>query len=129
MSFLVKKPESGKNKIDTLQVQLNRLQSKKALLQNRLKQALKSERKARTRTLIQMGGLVTMIGLSDLCDIREGEDLQLDINALDKAAVLLGILEETLSSLPSTLSEPDLERFKQIGIRRLKMQRGYPLPN
>jgi len=129
MSFLVKKPEKGNSRIDTLQVQLNRLQSKKALLQNRLKQALKSERKARTRTLIQMGGLVTMIGLSDLCDIREGEDLQLDINALDKAAVLLGILEETLSSLPSTLSEPDLERFKQIGIRRLKMQRGDPLPN
>src|SRR5438477_1660789 len=61
-------------------------------------------RKSRTRTLIQLGGLVSLTGLLDYCDINIGEDLQEDITKMDKAAVLLGILLETYDNVPN---EPD----------------------
>ena len=48
-----------------------------------------TQRRARTRTLIQMGGLLNMVGLPQLCGIAEGDDLQLDLDNQDKAATLL----------------------------------------
>ena len=77
-----------------------------------------SNRKARTRTMIQLGSLVSMSGLTSLLHIQEGEDLQFDMEAKDKAAMLLGALSE----LTDTNSLSRQEKWKDKGIRMLKMR-------
>lgn len=77
-------------------------------------------RKARTRTLIQAGALVNLVGLLELCDIEEGEDLQLDITSRDKAALLLGILSDAMAHIQSNPSQTDLNKWKETGIMLLK---------
>ena len=103
-----------------IQVKINRLQSQKATLENKLQATSKSLRKARTRTLIQMGGLLNMLNLPSICGINEGEDLQTDLEASDKAAVLLGMLTHLEDSLPSIIFDQVIEQFKQKGIRVIK---------
>ena len=104
---------------------LNRLQARKAQLDNQQRVVDNTDRRARTRTLIQMGGLLNMIGLPQLCGIADGDDLQKDSLNHDKAAILLGMLvhlNEKLLEQPR-LFEADtgiLEGFKQRGIRMLK---------
>lgn len=104
---------------------LNRLQAKKAQIDNQQKAIDTTDRRARTRTLIQMGGLLNMIGLPQLCGITDGDDLQKDPLNQDKAAILLGMLvhlNEKLLEQPH-LFEADagiLEGFKQRGIRMMK---------
>lgn len=102
---------------------LNRLQSLKSQLNNRQKSFDSVDRRARTRTLIQMGGLLNMIGLPQLCGISDGDDLQQDLDNQDKAATLLGMLvhlNETLSSSPQALNPYQLDEFRQRGIRLMK---------
>ena len=53
-----------------------------------------------------------MIGLSELCGIHEGDDLQPDSEAMDKAAILLGMLVALKEELPPTLTQEELNRFK-----------------
>ena len=96
---------------DQIQVKINRLQSQKAVLQNRLDRNI--NRKARTRTLIQMGGLLNMISLPAICGINEGDDLQLDLEHSDKAAMLLGMLAHLEDSLPPTLSDQMILEFSR----------------
>jgi hypothetical protein len=103
-----------------IQVKINRLQSQKAVFENKLKIKNNSLRKARTRTLIQMGGLINMLNLPSICGIDEGDDLQLNFETSDKAAVLLGMLAHLEDSLPPTLSEQVISQFKQKGIRVIK---------
>lgn len=79
-----------------------------------------SDRKARTRTLIQLGSLVSMSGLTSLLHIKEGEDLQYDIEAKDKAAMLLGAISEIIES--DLLSSVIQQRWLDKGIRLLKMR-------
>jgi hypothetical protein len=110
-------------KHNSLKVKMNRLRSQKVALQNKLDWHSKSERKARTRTLIQIGSLVNMIGLTELCHIVEGEDLQLDRAAQDKAATLLGMLTTLIEQNPSALSAEQEQMFRQKGIRVFKMYR------
>lgn len=105
----------------SLKAELNRLRIQQVVLEGKVNKQQKSERRARTRTLIQLGGLVNMIGLTDLCGITEGEDLQLDLSAQDKAATLLGMLVTLIEQLPPTLSNEQEKTFKQKGIRALKM--------
>lgn len=105
----------------SLKVELNRLKTQQIVLERKVSKQQKSERRARTRTLIQLGGLVSMIGLTDMCGIVEGEDLQLDMSAQDKAATLLGMLVTLIEQLPPTLSDEQEKTFKQKGIRALKM--------
>ena len=52
-------------------------------------------RKSHTRTKIQLGGLLLKSGLTDLLDIDQGDDLQLDFEKKDKAYILLGILADS----------------------------------
>jgi hypothetical protein len=102
---------------------LNRLQSLKAQLNTRKAGFVNSDRRARTRTLIQMGGLLNMIGLPQLCGIEDGDDLQQNLENQDKAATLLGMLvhlNETLSITPLELDPSQLDAFKQRGIRLMK---------
>ena len=116
-SLLTQQPSSLPSQI---QVKINRLQSQKAALENKLKIKNNSLRKARTRTLIQMGGLINMLTLPSICGIDDGDDLQLDLENSDKAAVLLGMLAHLEDSLPPTLSEQMIGQFKQKGIRVIK---------
>ncbi len=51
-------------------------------------------RKARTRTLIQLGGLVEKSGLLEPLNIMLGDDLQKDYEHLDSTAILTGALSE-----------------------------------
>lgn len=105
-----------------IQIKINRLQAQKAVLENKLKLKVRSARKARTRTLIQLGGLINLVALPNLCGISDGDDLQLDIKTSDKAAVLLGMLVHLEHSLPPTLSDQQIAQFKQLGIRVIKNQ-------
>ena len=116
-SLLTQQPSSLPSQI---QVKINRLQSQKAALENKLKIKNNSLRKARTRTLIQMGGLINMLTLPSICGIDDGDDLQLDLENSDKAAVLLGMLAHLEDSLPPNLSEQMIGQFKQKGIRVIK---------
>ena len=100
-------------KYSNIEVQLNRLLAQKASIQHKLKIKNKSERKARTRTLIQLGGILSLTPLLDICDIHLGDDLQLSHQ--DKADLLLGILSSLLDKLPDSLSNTDLDNFKHLG--------------
>ncbi len=104
---------------------LNRLQARKAQLENQQKAMSVMDRRARTRTLIQMGGLLNMIGLPQLCGIHEGDDLQTDPLNHDKAATLLGMLvhlNEKLLEQPHLFEAHSgiLDGFKQRGIQMMK---------
>jgi len=104
---------------------LNRLHARKAQLENQQKVLTVMDRRARTRTLIQMGGLLNMIGLPQLCGIHEGDDLQKDPLNHDKAATLLGMLvhlNEKLLDQPHLFESHTgtLDGFKQRGIQMMK---------
>lgn len=73
---------------------LNRLRALRHTLQHKLDLSSRSERKARTRTLIQLGGLVHKCGLTERFGIALGEDLQLEVNSRDKAKRLEEWLEK-----------------------------------
>lgn len=105
-----------------LQTQLNRLNAQKVALVNKLKNISKKERKARTRTLIQIGGLINMLGLPAYCEIEMGDDLQCDLINQDKAAILLGMLISLQEQLPPQLPLAQINEFKRKGIRYMKGQ-------
>ncbi|USO01584.1 MAG: conjugal transfer protein TraD [Alphaproteobacteria bacterium] len=75
-------------------------------------------RKARTRTLIQIGGLVEKSGLLDRLSISLGQDLQRDNALRDEVLVLLG----ALSSLEEEMGRGDYSRnlWKERGISIIK---------
>ncbi len=79
-----------------------------------------SHRKARTRLMIQAGGLLHKSGLMDAFLIEPGEDLQAYEN-LEKAAKLLGFLTSFLEE--KSFDETNLERWKLRGERLLKYDR------
>lgn len=104
-------------------VVLNRLGAAKAALLHQGKLADKSVRRARTRTLIQIGALVKMVGFFPVCGIDEGMDLQLNIEHQDKAAILLGILLESFAALPETPSVEQLDKWQRKGVQKFKSHR------
>lgn len=69
-------------------------------MQSRYTQSKSDLRRARTRTLIQIGGLIEKSGFLEKIGIQLGDDLQNDEALFDKASTLLGAvyeLQETLS--------------------------------
>ena len=100
---------------------INRLLAQKAALQHKMKRQKNSKRKARTRTLIQLGGLLDLTPLLAICKIELGEDLQLDYP--DKSATLLGILSYFCDQIPEHFTDQDLAKFKSIGEDLLKKGR------
>ncbi len=72
-----------------------------------------NERARRTKSLIQLGGLVIKSGLAEKLAIPIGEDLQK--HHLEKAAIMLGFLIHT----QNTLTESSMENFKEIGRQKL----------
>lgn len=82
-----------------------------------------SERKKRTRTLIQLGGLVDLSGIMDTCNITHGENLQEDAYVDGKAAILLGMLMAANESLVQQNTHDQAVQkqiFKRRGITLLK---------
>ncbi|MDR3180023.1 MAG: conjugal transfer protein TraD [Holosporaceae bacterium] len=105
-------------KLAKTEVKLNRLRAQKAALSFRVKHQQNSERKARTRTLIQMGGLLEITPLPSICNINLGDDLQLDHP--EKSATLLGLLLHISDQISETTLTNDLEKFRKIGVNYLK---------
>lgn len=113
---------------DTLQDKLKALEIKKNRINAQLniqnKKTIATEniaRKKRTRTLIQLGSLIKLSGLMEICEIEEGNDLQSNPEDADKAATLLGVLITCVENMREELDESVLEILKQKGIRTLKM--------
>ena len=77
------------SKLSDIKIKLSRLYAEKAALKHKIEKQESSTRKARTRTLIQMGGLLELTPLPALCEIQLGDDLQGEHQS--KAALLLGI--------------------------------------
>ncbi len=75
-------------------------------------------RKARTRTLIQVGGLLKLSGLLDFFEIVEGEDLQLNIQGQEKAATLIGFLNSLEKKTSTEVFQK--ETWKKEGFLKLK---------
>ena len=99
-------------------IEINRLLAQKAALQHKMQKQETNKRKARTRTLIQLGGLLDLTPLLAICNIELGEDLQL--YHPDKSATLLGILSHLCDKLPEHFTDQDLEKFKSVGEKLLK---------
>jgi hypothetical protein len=97
---------------------LNRCKREKEDYLSKRGQTIMSFRKARTRTLIQLGGLVEKSGLLDTLGLKVGADLQRDETCLEGAAVLVGGFSEVHSMLQSSDSHAHkilwAERGKEI---------------
>jgi hypothetical protein len=109
----------SKTKISDIDAKLNRLKSQKAALETKQKVQTKRERMQRTRTLIQVGGLVSLSGLLERFGIALGDDLQLDIDAKEQSKVIMGVLMSVMEQLPRHLSENELQRLSKKGERAL----------
>lgn len=79
-------------------------------------------RRARSRMLIQVGGIVKLSGLFPICQIEEGEDLQYDIDSRDKAALLLGILLDAAHNISDPPDAAQMETWCASGTRLLKQR-------
>ena len=64
-----------------------------------MKQSPSSLRKARTRTLIQLGGLIEKSGILPYLDITMGDDLQQDEHLKESVDILLGSLVDAKQSI------------------------------
>lgn len=73
----------------------------------------KLQRKAETRTKIQLGGLLIKSGLADLFSITVGADLQMDIEEREKATLLLGALMDIAQHI--SLNEANKEEWLHLG--------------
>lgn len=102
-------------KVSDIEAKINRLKSQKAALETKQKIQTKRERMQRTRTLIQVGGLVSLSGLLERFEIALGDDLQLDEEAKKKSKIIMGVLMSVIEQLPKKLSEDDLKRLSKKG--------------
>ncbi|WP_010303434.1 conjugal transfer protein TraD [Candidatus Odyssella thessalonicensis] len=117
--------EALQKKLQQLEVQKNRITASLNEQHHHQQKVTKSDRNKRTRTLIQLGGLVKLSGLMAICDIDEGNDLQDEFCEMDKAATLLGILMTCVENMRTDLNLEHMEAFKEKGIRALKMSPYY----
>ena len=84
-----------------------------------------NDRRARTRLLIQLGALINLTALPQICQIEEGDDLQFDIESRDKAATLLGILLDTTHNIPDPPDAGQMETWRESGTRVLKQRAAH----
>jgi len=104
-------------KLQRLRQQLNRLKSTLNRERNKMKQQHQSDRKARTRLLIQIGGILHKSGLMDAFSIATGADLQ-DYKNREKAAALLGFLVTCFEK--NSFDDANLGEWRSIGKRLLR---------
>ena len=74
-----------------------------------------TSRKLRTRTLIQLGGLLKKSGILDYLEIQPGDDLQQDVSLHPKVAELYGALLDIKTQMRDPSYSPTLftERGKK----------------
>ena len=77
-------------------------------------------RKARTRTLIQLGGLFEKSGLMETFDLKMGDDLQKNLPQKDHIFALLGGLLELKEMLKN--QEFPLDLLKQKGAKAFERE-------
>ena len=82
----------------------------------------KAMRRARTRTLIQLGGLIEKAGLLDILEIQLGQDLQKDAETINPVATLMG----SLLSLCALYQDEDSQTRKMLWQRRGKEALRHP---
>lgn len=111
---------TSSEKLYAINAKLNRLKAKKARLDTMNENRSKQERVARTRTLIQMGGLLSIVNIPTWFDIELGDDLQTDINKQDLSMMLLGLLATVAEQLPEIFSEDRKKELKLKGQRFMK---------
>ena len=99
---------------------MNRNTSSFAKVSHLMQKQGTQERKLRTRSLIQAGGLLSLSGLLEQCEIFEGEDLQSDPEGYEKGATLLGILIEASETLLQNKDTQQIQRFRKIGESKMK---------
>ena len=105
------------SKLSDIKIKLNRLYAEKAALKHKIEKQESRTRKARTRTLIQMGGLLELTPLPSLCEIQLGDDLQGEHQS--KAALLLGIFAKYSEFLPEKLSDDEKQELETLGLTLL----------
>lgn len=88
-------------------------------LRHKINHITNQERRAQTRTKIQLGGLLVKSKLSDYLGIAVGDDLQLDMQKWDQAALLLGLLMKSLDTAKS-LTEIQKQDLINQGVLALK---------
>mgnify|MGYP003432069893 FL=1 len=81
-------------------------------MENRSLSSPQNQRKARTRTLIQLGGLIEKSGLLESINIDVGSDLQKDIHLQENVAILMGGLVEIKEQLKEEMISPTLLKIK-----------------
>ena len=104
-------------KLSAIEINLNRLKAKRAALEHKQKITTKRERMLRTRTLIQLGGLLSVVKLTDKFDIFPGDDLQGDLDGHDNAMTLLGLFVSVMDQLPESFDK-DALRIKGISFMK-----------
>ena len=105
-------PSPFSHRLTRLDQKLNRLRDQKARLM------ADPSRAHRTRTLIQLGGLILKSGWLEAFDIEVGSDLQ-NIHQRDKAATLLGALMHLSQELNLENQKP---LFHALGLEALNQQ-------
>jgi hypothetical protein len=74
------------------------------------------DRTARTRTLIQLGVLLTKTKFLNLFKITLGDDLQSEDENSHKAMMLLGLLKDVGDQLQNTFTDEQLKALKDKGL-------------
>ena len=95
-----------------IQQRLYKLYAQKQLVEYSMKNTNSAHRKARTRTLIQLGGIISLTPLLNICNIEIGEDLQ---DTYNKKNLLLGLLTFLSDQIPTDLNEQDIKYFITLG--------------
>lgn len=100
------------SKLRHFKQRLNRLKSTLNRETHKMKIQQQSARKARTRMLISVGGLLQKVGLLEAFHIMPGDDLQ-DHENFEKATSLFGFLSECFEE--NEFDEANLEWWKRMG--------------
>lgn len=104
-------------KLSNIKIKLNRLYAERAALKHKIAKQESRTRKVRTRTLIQMGGLLELTPLPALCEIQLGDDLQGEHQS--KATLFLGMLAKYSEFLPEKLSEDEKQELETLGLMQM----------
>ena len=73
------------------------------------------QRKAKTRTKIQLGGLIEKSGILDDLNLTPGDDLQKDPDCHESVAILMGALCELRQNLHSEYAQAQMLLWRERG--------------
>lgn len=111
--------ETLHEKIRRLDQIIFKLQLSKNRKMNHLELTPSRLRKARNRSLIQLGGLIAKSGILEKFDIEVGRDLQKDKDMEGRAATFYGALLEMKADIEDNISQTQRNLWKQKGKKEL----------